>query len=147
MFDPNAFLNTVYNEQTSTKSIVCPAGDYAGVISKLAARSIVTGDGDTRFLLDVTFDVQDPNGAIKAVTKRDKNTARMSVWLDMTDSGQLDMSEGANVQLGRLREAVGQNGPGTWMAHNLMGAACRISVKVRTTDKGDFADVSQVAPF
>jgi hypothetical protein len=65
--------------------------------------------------------------------------------LDINDAGNLDMSKGRNVQLGRLREALGLNTPGQAFSFQMIpGRAAKILVKQRVEGEDIFADVKGV---
>lgn len=138
-FNPEQFLSTVYSDTTSTVSIPVPEGEYPGLISKLDVKPVTTQNGE-QLILEVHFDLGDPTGEIQAATGRDKNSAKYSCWLDM-NGGNIDMSPGKNVGLGRLREAIGQNEEGKpWHPKMMLGqsALCRITHRV---DKEDASKV------
>lgn len=147
-FDATAFVNTVYQDAASTEMINVPEGQYVGSITKLNPRSVQI-DGEDRVVVDVTFEIQDMDGAVAAATGRDKNTVRMGLFLDMTGSGndqRLDLSRGRNVALGRLRDALGQNDPGKpWNFNNLIGGVCRIDVSHSIDGDKTYANVKKVA--
>jgi len=109
-FDADSFLNSSLTGANSTKVIPCPEGDYQGIISKLSARQWQSKDGTkTGVALDVTWLVEDAGA--KAATNREEVSVRQGIMLDLDHTGGLDMSEGKNIGLGRLREAVGKNNP------------------------------------
>jgi hypothetical protein len=68
-----------------------------------------------------------------------------SLMLDMTESGALAVGTNKNVNLGRLREALGQNVSGRpWSPNMLQGQVARISVKHRLWEDKTFAEVKGV---
>src|SRR5271163_4798164 len=108
MFDADSFLNSVVTGSNSTKVVPCPIGEYPAVIEKIAARQWQSQDGTkTGVALDVTWSIEDDEA--KAATGRDVVTSRQGLMLDLTPDGAVDMGEGKNVGLGRLRAAVGLN--------------------------------------
>jgi hypothetical protein len=139
MFDINSLTNMVIEGANSTQIVPVPEGEYTATIIGLDAREITRQDGTTAPILSVTWQV---NG----VELPGSNQVRQDIWLDMTPAGTLDMSEGKNIALGRLRAAVGQNRPGVrWTFGNLMGQSARILVTHRRTDDGEvFAQVKRV---
>lgn len=141
VFNPTTFMNTDYTGALDTKLIAVPEGDWPGVAGKLEAG--VTPKGQAK--LDITWEINDPQ--VEAITGRDKNSVRQTVWLDLTDHGTLDMSPGKNVGLGRLREALGQNDPAKpWNPGMIAGQVAMLSIKQRMDDEGNvFADVKKVA--
>lgn len=134
MFDANTFMSATYNEQTSTQLINPPEGEYPAVIEKITPRQITTKDGE-RIVMDVNWDLQDTQGTIEAVTGRKKNTARQTLWLDITPEGHIDMGPGKSIDLGRLREETGQNTPGVpWSPAKLVGCPATVIVRHKAGD-------------
>lgn len=128
-FDPEAFANIAIDGPTSTKMIPVPAGEYIATVKSFKARSIKRDDGESA-VLDVMWQPEDADGKIKAKTKRDVNTVRQSVWLDLTPNGALASGEGVNDRLGVLRECLGQNKAGVrWTPAMLVGGVAKIVVK------------------
>lgn len=147
-FNADMFLNTNVNGSMSTVTIPVPEGNWKAQITKLGARKLEAKDGqEERTILDVTWEMLDDEP--KRVTGQDKPMARQSVWLDFTPEGALDLSKGKNVQLGKLREALGQNRDGRdWSFRQLQGGLAVVSVSHRPdqTSGEIFADVKKVAP-
>lgn len=146
MFDANSFMSATYNEPTSTEMVNPPEGEYPAVITAVSPRQVVM-DGEDRIVMDVTWDLQDTNGSIEAVTGRKKNTARQGIFLDTTPEGHIDMGHGKNATLGRLREAIGQNAPGVpWAPGKMIGCPARVVVRHKSGE-GDrtYANVVSVA--
>jgi hypothetical protein len=145
-FDADSFLNAAMSGSNSTKIIPCPQGEYFAVIEKLAARQTQSQDGtQTRVILDVIWLVED-DGA-KQATGREQVQVKQGIFLDLDAQGGVDMSEGKNVQLGRLREALGLNGSEAFSFNMLPGRAAKILVSHRPDPKDAeniFADVKAV---
>lgn len=121
-FSHDAFLATSVEAAMSTRPMLCPPGDYTARIAELKTRAL----DDGRVILAVSFEVLDD--AVKAATGRQKITVKRDIWLDIQD-GQLETGEGKNIDLGKLRAAVGQNQSGQpWQPMMLVGTTCRISV-------------------
>lgn len=144
-FDPQAFLDSSVTEANDTKVIPVPIGEYLGVIDKLAPRQWTSKDGSQSGLaLDITWIVEDED--VKQFLGRDTVNVKQGLMLDVLPSGQLDMSKGKNIGLGRLREAVGLNTPGqAFSFQQLPGQMAKISVKHRLVDEDTFAEVKSVA--
>ena len=146
MFDVNSFLATTYNDASSTESIPVPVGDHTGFVTKVTPKPVLV-QGENRIVLDLSWEVADQSGAIKAVTGRDKNVVRQSIFLDTTPEGNLDMAKGMNVSLGKLRDALHQNDPGkAWSPNMILNVPARIGVEHRITDDGrTFGEVKRVS--
>lgn len=128
--DPSDFLNQTVTGAFSTQRIPIPKGEYPAMIKDLGHRTMDSKDnpGTIVHMLDVTYGIDDAN--VKEVTGLPEPSVRQTVFLDLDANGQLDTSKGKNVQLGRLREAAGQNDPNTpWSFGMLKGAALVVSIE------------------
>lgn len=145
MFDVNTILNMQVTGASSTQLIPVPVGEYVGVINKLEPRVVTRQDGSSSPVIRITWLITD--SSVQAVTGREQNYVQQDLWLDMTPAGTLDMGPGANVALGRLREAVGQNDPSQpWSFTRLIGQTARVLVDHRTDDAGNvYAQVKRVS--
>ena len=144
-FDPQSFLDATVTSSNSTKIIPVPVGEYMGIIEKVEPRQWQSKDGTkTGISLDVTWIVEDNN--VREFLGRENVTCRQGVMLDVTPEGRLDTSEGKNVGLGRLREAVNKNEPGQAFSFNMLpGLSAKISVSHRIAGEDTFAEVKGVA--
>ena len=66
------------------------------------------------------------------------------MFLDMDENGDLELGKGKNVDLGRLREALGQNTGGNWSPSQLVGSSATIHVSNRLYEGKTYADVERV---
>jgi hypothetical protein len=143
-FDPDSFLHETYTEANATQQAPLPEGEYVATISKVnPPRQTETG----YVLMEVQCTVEHPELADEL--GRLSSTVRYTLFLDMTESGNLDFGQGKNVSLGRLRSAVGQNEPGEpWSPSQLEGQSLNVRVK-HTPNKNDpeiiYADVRGVS--
>ena len=139
-FDPDSFMNTSTEEAGSTSFTPVPErDDYTATIKSVKPRA-VKGD---KLILDVNWLIDDAEAT--NVTGMKFPQVRQSVWLDMTEAGGLDMGEGKNISLNRLREAVGQNQKGvSWKPGDLEGQMAKISVKHRLDGDNTYVDVKGV---
>ena len=138
IFDPELFKTTQTTESNATVQEPVPEDDlYSAIVSKIDVR--VTQNGSP--VMDVNWKLDCPE--IEVAHER---IARQSVWLDITEEGSLDHGKGKNVQLGQLREAVGQNQAGElWAPNMLEGAVAMVKVANRMSDDGrQFVDVKKV---
>lgn len=147
MFDPNTFASMTYTETNSTESIPVPAQVYPAIIDSKKLEQWQKKDGSASGMkLIVNWLVTDPS--VKEVTGREKNLVRQDIMLDLTEAGMLDMGKGMNVQLGRLRAAVGLNVPGEPFGFDMLGGRqAQIQVSHRAGEKpGEiYAEVKGVA--
>lgn len=144
MFDPDAFMNTQFTEANETRFKTVPEGEYPANIDKVEANTWQSRDGSKSGLrLDVTWKIDDPAAA--EATGVANPTVRQGIMLDMTEAGGLATGPGRNINLGRLREAVGQNKPGQpWQPSMLVGQPARIKVSHRPYEGEIYAEVKGV---
>ncbi len=134
MFDSDTFMSATVEGENSTVFIPVPEGEFQALAEKVESRN-----ANGYVILDVTWSIDDDS--VVTATGRDKNTARQSIFLDMTDAGGIDMGQGKNIQLGKLREAIGQNGPGAWSPSMILGNVAKIRVAHRLYEGTTYADV------
>lgn len=150
-FDPKQFLDANYSESNDTKLIPVPVGEYTAVVEKVDTRAWQGRKDPSKsgIALDVVWAIDDP--AVKEATGREKVTVTQGIMLDLTPAGGLDFSRGKNVQLGRLREALGLNQPGQPFGFRMLeGKVAKVVIGHRPAEganarPGDvFADVTAV---
>lgn len=138
VFNPDTFLDETFTEANSTRTVAAPDGQYFTFIREVKPNVIQTKNGE-RPVLNVTHELVDCD-EIKEALGREVITARQTIWLDLTDAGSLDFSEGKNVVLGKLRKALNQNTAGqSWSPRMLANDSFKIPVYVvkKTLDSGD----------
>lgn len=134
VFNPDTFMSTETTDANATRMVPVPEGEYTAVVNDVKADTI---GQDSRPVLKIQWEIQDDDGSVKAATGMETNRVEQLIFLDLTAQGGLDAGEGKNVQLGRLRKAVGQNQPGQpWAPSYLNGQVARIQVGHRV-DKND----------
>lgn len=130
-FDPNLFLTQTVDGEMQTKFTPVPEGEYVAAIDDVKLRQ-----EKTFVIADVLWNILDDT--VKATLGMNKVIVRQSIFLDIDDSGRLSKDPNKNIQLGRIREALGQNSPGVpWSIVMLKGAGpvkARVSIRV---DKDD----------
>lgn len=149
MFDPDTFLATSSTEALDTTVLPIPEGDYAATIDSgddgISVRQFESSkNNQTYTAMDVWWIIDD--AALASQLGRKVLRVKQSIFLDVTASGGLDYAKGKNVQLGRVRDAVGQNRPGQpWTPSMLKGAGpARIKVIHRMNGEDLFAEVKSV---
>lgn len=144
MFDPQALLDQQTTEANSTRMEPCPIGEWPASISDVEIKSGVsqkTGDPWTR--LNVKWEIQGTQANVQL--DRDLIRVTQGIMLDLTGAGGLDAGRGKNVQLGRLREAVGLNAPGAPFSFSmLVGHSAKIAVAHREYEGEIYDDVKGV---
>lgn len=151
-FNADQFLQTRQTGAMETKYPVCPAGEYRGCVDGLKVREmeIKKGDrkGDIVTVLDIVWEILDER--VKELLQMKKVTARQSCFLDLTPEGQLDLGKAKNVNLGRVREALGQNDPNKdWFPNMLLGAIAKVNVEHSPSDDPEtpYANIKSIAPI
>lgn len=146
LFNEDEFLGSTVTGATSTRRKNLPPGTYIALIKDLGTRDTVGKPGSKRagekfYWLDAELEVQLAGTPAAAELKRDTYRLTHSLGLELTESGALDMSEGANVYLGQLRKALGQNDPSRpWRPRDMVGNLIRIEV----TNEPDANDSERV---
>jgi hypothetical protein len=149
IFDPNAILNSTITDANSTVAVPVPAGEFLAFLEELKIEPWQSKDDPTKAGLSFqgTWNIDD--AGVKAQLERDKVTVRQQFYLDLTESGGLDMGKGKNVQLGKLREAFDMNKPGEpFSIMAMQGRPAKIVVAHRVNPKNTeqiFAEVKAVA--
>lgn len=130
-FDPDAFINSAVTAANDTFVVPVPVAEYQAIIEEVKPRQWQSQDGTkTGIAVDLTWVIQDP--AVAAKLGREKVTVKQGIMLDTLPSGALDMSAGRNVQLGRLREAIGKNIEGQPFTFSMLpGLAAKVAVTHR----------------
>jgi len=145
MFDVDSFLATPVTGSNDTKYVPVPElEDALAVSSDVKARHLEARDGKPEaIIVDVVWDIDDDR--VKAVTMRDKNQVRQSIFLDLTPSGAIDMGKGKNIGLGKLREALGCNDPyAPFSFQMLVGRPARVQIKQSPNEKDPSSPYSNV---
>ena len=128
MFDKDAFLAGEVAEANATRLTPIPVGERMGVITKLdliSGTSKKTGNSYT--MLEVTFTIDDEEARETTGMKEPK--VRYKAFLEIDDDGNLETGEGKNVQLGKLRAALGQNEDGVaWSPNDMIGQPALLDI-------------------
>ena len=150
-FDADKFLNQTVNAPMSTSTVPVPGGEYKAIIDD-GDKAISFREGGTdRNGNDlspqcvVLFSILDD--ALKVKLNRDKVLVPHNIWLDVKGD-DLDLSEGKNVGLGRLRKALDMN-DGPWSPNMMKGKGPVVIKVTQRSDKNDptikYAEVARVA--
>lgn len=154
VFNPEMFLNIQTNEANSTELLQVPEGEYLAVSKGIGPDSfksfpIRQGEraGQNFYRLDVVWEINDEGGALKEKIGRDPKVTQGIPLEIKSDGSGFEMGKGKNVQLGQLREALGQNKNGQpWSMASLGGQMAKIKVKHRldTASGRTYVDVAAV---
>ena len=113
-FDPALFLQQGQKAVANATFVPqCPPGDYQMVIDSLKAEQFPGVKDPSKTYTKVKFGLAVNDPGVQALLKRDKVVVFHDFLLEMTEDGSgIDMGEGKNVGLGRMRAAAGLNQPG-----------------------------------
>lgn len=138
VFNPDTFMNTTTTDALSTTYTPVPEGEWNAVVKEIKPRQ-----AKEAIILDVLWAVEEPE--VIQATGMKVPIVRQSIFLDMTESGGLDIGKGKNIGLGKLREALGQNQKGqAWAPGNMLGGVAKIRVAHRMYEDTIQADVKGV---
>ena len=129
-FDVETFLHTEVQGEMETRYTPVPGGDYTSTIDDIEVRQA----GDS-VLLDVTHLLHEAE--LATTMGMERLTVRQGIFLDIEPNGALSLGPNKNVKLGRLREAVNQNGAGPWNFAMLKGAGPMTITVSQKPDKDD----------
>lgn len=149
-FNPDIFLQTNYDAPTSTVTALLPKDDYVGIIKELVPRQVQGTKDPSKWYLFLDFQVEiGTPPAIREELGRDVSRIRHSVSVELVEgSNAIDMGKGKNVQLGRIRDAAGQNEPGKpWNPAMLNNAMVKVSVVQEPSEKDPQVKYNRIASF
>lgn len=135
-FNPDVFLQQQTTGKMETRRTPIPAGtEYVGVIKDLKLRTTQQGS----VLCDILWEIQEmgAGAGLKEKLGLRELISRQSLFLDIREDGQgLATGPNKNVQLGRLREAVGLNNDGPFMLLQLKGQGpAKLQISNRADDR------------
>lgn len=131
-FDPDVFMQQTIDSPLETEFRMVPEGEYTMTIDDFDSSAIEeikfdykkgprAGTPGSMTKFTCPFVVQDDK--VKQELNRQKVVVSKQLILDIGDDGGLDFGTNKNVDLGRIRAAVGQNDPGSpWSIAQLRGA-------------------------
>lgn len=151
--DMSALLNAPVAGPLSTVVKVCQEGEYKAVVDD-GDKWVAFRDGDATKNLSpmgtILFSILDEG--VRKHLGREKVLVPMTFFLDVTESGAIDTSEGKNVALGRLFEAAGVQNTGATFGdrlNSLKGKGPFIVKVAQRADKNDpsvkYAEIRKVA--
>ncbi len=145
-FNVDEFLQTTINPEGQpfdTKISFVEDGEYPAEIMALSKRTVETDDRGDRELVEVTFNITDPD--VQEKMNIDEPRARMTIWLDNESDGRLSLGRNKNVRLGQLLTAVGLNTGKPWSWGQLLHATCWVRTREpRNAEAAIMTDVAMV---
>lgn len=154
MFDVKALVNQPVDGANSTQIKQCPEGEYIARIADLDGgkgidswfRSIKSkkNPSEEYLILGIPWLILDD--AVRTEMKRDKVIVTQDMFITLNDAGALVMSEGENVDLGRVRAALDLNTPGFTFGSLVGAGPAKVKVIHDTYDpENPRAKVTKVA--
>lgn len=134
IFNPEALLDTTYEESPPDHYTPIDEGEYPLKIKNINVRRQTTNDGRAFHVADVDFIVEDEG--VKAKLNMPEPSARMSIFLDLNEQGQLDMGTNKNVKVGALKKAVGLKEGRKWSFRHMIDCTCYGKIK-QEADRND----------
>lgn len=146
MFNEQDFLNGTIDGALDTKRIPIPQGEYTALIKDVKPRVNVQGKKDptkSYNFLDYSLSVvltPEAQAIMETVEVEAKRNHSIIIELDETGT-RLASGKGKNVDLGRFREAIGQNEDGKpWNPRMPVGKMVKVLITHRTLEDGSSAD-------
>lgn len=153
-FNKDAFLQQTIAQALDIKRIPFPEGthDEGITIKDLSLNSGTVKEGENAgkpwVQLTVIFKSDDPEvRAEMALADEQDATVRRQIFLDLTADGLLDVAPGRNIELGKLRNAAGQNTDEEWALMDLKGAAVggiQVKHNINKDTQDTYAEVTAV---
>lgn len=148
IFNMEEFCQQPADGAFSTTIETMPVNDYTAQIESFKVKKIFSKKDNTPFhVMEIQWGIDAPD--IAEQLGRTKLTARQSLFIDVEGTPpRLIQGKGKNVQLGRLLEALGQNGRAGWTPNMLNGATAKVHVETDVQKDGrKFDIVTGVAPL
>jgi len=130
-FDPNAFAAGQFEGEGDTRRVRLEPGEYNAVVvgpfnEERCSRIRTTPKGHVIF--EVVWQPDD-EAARQRLGLEKLPSVRQSIFLDLTESGGLDMGPLKNGDLNRFRAVFGMNVPGAkWSFPDFIGKVAKVSV-------------------
>ena len=134
MFD-ESFLEQTTSDVLDTERPRSEPGEYQATLDTIEPDSFYSEKkGRDYHVLRLMWDVDDAK--LRELTGQETNKIRQTIFIDLNASGTgLDFGKGKNTDLGKVRDALGQNVPGApWSPTNMIGG--RATVRVEQDSQG-----------
>jgi hypothetical protein len=148
-FSLEAFQQSQFEGAGDTRFLLIDAKEYMAMIKGPYGQERCTRLRQEKdyLIFDVVFELDDPEQKQKLGVEN-LPSVRKSIFLDLTESGGLDMGPFKNGDLNRLRDVCGLNEEGkSWKFSDFIGKPVRVKVKHRP-DQADpkkvYLDVGEV---
>jgi hypothetical protein len=120
IFNAEVLLNAATEKSHATSIPPLPEQEFIFTVTKIDFKQ----PKDGVIIMELSAETTDPVAV--AATGINPSRSRWSTFVDLTESGLLDDTDGKNIGIGKIREAVGQNTAGVpWAPAALMGQQFR----------------------
>lgn len=138
-FSADAFMGTEVEGVGETEYTPIPEAEYTALIKEVKADT--TPKGNPFLELIWIIDSQE----VRDLIGMDEPTVRQTLWLDINDGGGLEFGKNKNIQLNKVRSALGQNDGKPWSPNMMRGQPATVLIKHRLGEQGQiYADVKAV---
>lgn len=162
-FDPDAFMSATVDQPLEIERTLVPEGEFRMMVDDFDSTAFETfsftykrgpnagSEGSmTKFSCPIVVD----DDKVRQLLQMDKPRVFHTCTLDFDETtGQLMFGPNRNIDLGKLRHAVGQNSPGPWSVSQLRGAGPFMGkVKHREGNRKDgskfkIAEIERMSPI
>lgn len=163
MFDPDQFMSMTVDQPLEVERTLVPEGEFDAMVDDFDSSIFETFNftykrgpnaGQEGSLHKGTFPIVINDDKVRAALQTDKARVYYQCTLDFDETtGQLLFGPNKNIDLGKLRNAVGQNSPGPWAVSQLRGAGpFKVKVKHREGKRADgtkfkIAEIERMSPI
>lgn len=138
-FSADAFMGTEVEGVGETEYTPIPEAEYTALIKEVKADTTPKGNP----FLELIWIIDDQG--VRDLIGMDEPTVRQTLWLDINDGGGLEFGKNKNIQLNKVRSALGQNDGKPWSPNMMRGQPATVLIKHRLGEQGQiYADVKQV---
>lgn len=162
-FDPDAFMQMTVDQPLEIERTLVPEGEFDAMVDDFDSSIFETfqftykrgpNAGQEGSMHKGTFPIVINDDKVRAALQTDKARVFYQCTLDYDETtGQLLFGPNKNIDLGKLRHAVGQNAPGPWSVSQLRGAGpFKVKVKHRDGVRKDgtkfrIAEIERMSPI
>lgn len=143
LFNPDTFLDQETGGPMSTERVLIPINTYHPCyISEIKPAEGIIKEGERAgqpwARMDFVWMIDDQN--LRDELNRAQVKVTQGIMLDLDENGQIDTSKGKNVQLGKLRKALGIN-EGSTKWREFMGKPATLQIGHEATNRGTTREV------
>ena len=145
-FDTESFLHGEVKSSFDTEYVPVPDGEYTATVGeKLKLRTQKNKEtGETQYVLDVPWILDDPNGIVAKATGLTRNQAKQGIFLELDSKGVPIREKGHNIQFGKFLDAIGLNKPGGKFS-SFPGKIARVKVTTSMSGGKQYSNIIDVA--